>query len=119
MPTVKLIFALLLGVVSIGNAWAEHRHHRHHKHLGVVIAPYWGPRLYTPYPYYFPPYYPPVVVERPVPQVYIEQSAPPAPVAAAPANYWYYCAAAGGYYPYVKECPGGWQQVLPQPPGAN
>jgi hypothetical protein len=53
--------------------------------------------------------------------VYIEQqqapaAPPPAPVAAAPADYWYYCAAAQGYYPYVKECPGGWQKVLPQPP---
>ena len=22
-----------------------------------------------------------------------------------------------GYYPYVTECPSGWQKVLPQPPG--
>jgi len=22
-----------------------------------------------------------------------------------------------GYYPYVRECPGGWQQVSPRPPG--
>ena len=21
------------------------------------------------------------------------------------------------YYPYIKECPGGWEKVLPQPPG--
>jgi hypothetical protein len=61
-----------------------------------------------------------VVVERPASQVYIEQPAAPAPaapVAAAPVNYWYYCAAAKGYYPYVKECPSGWQKVSPQPPG--
>jgi len=28
-------------------------------------------------------------------------------------NYWYYCADSQAYYPYVKECPGGWQQVAP------
>jgi len=29
---------------------------------------------------------------------------------------WYYCPESKAYYPYVKECPGGWQQVAPQPP---
>jgi len=120
MKTIKLIIALLLlGAAGMGNAWADHRGHAH---FGVMIGPYWGP-WYSPPPYYYPPYYPPVV-ERPAPQVYIEQQpapaapeAPAAPAAAAPANYWYYCAAAKGYYPYVRECPSGWQKVLPQPPG--
>lgn len=117
MKTLKLIIALLLlGTVSAGNAWAD----RGHVHFGVMIGPYWGPMYYPPPPYYYPPYYP-VVVTHPAPQVYIEQqpapAAPAAPVAAAPTNYWYYCAAAKGYYPYVKECPSGWQKVLPQPPG--
>ena len=124
MKTVKLLIALLLlGSVGVGNAWADHWGHRGHVRFGVMIGPYWGPLYFPPYPYYYPPYYPPVVVERPVPQVYIEQQAPPAPpaptapVVEAPVNYWYYCAAAKGYYPYVKECPSGWQKVLPQPPG--
>jgi hypothetical protein len=30
-------------------------------------------------------------------------------------NYWYYCQEPQGYYPYVKQCPGGWMKVLPQP----
>jgi hypothetical protein len=50
--------------------------------------------------------------------VYIEQGggqAAPAPQQTQ-ANYWYYCAESQAYYPYVKECPGGWQQVEPQPP---
>ncbi|MGZ5151041.1 MAG: hypothetical protein ACXWI6_13460, partial [Burkholderiales bacterium] len=34
---------------------------------------------------------------------------------AAPA-YWYYCPAYRAYYPYVQDCPGGWQAVAPQPP---
>jgi hypothetical protein len=121
MKTFKLIIALLLLCASgAGNAWADH--HRSHVHLGVAIGPYWEPSFY-PHPYYYPYppyYYPPVVIEHPVPQVYIEQPAPEAPTApdaAAPVNYWYYCPAAKGYYPYVKECPSGWQKVLPQPPG--
>ena len=121
MKTFKLLIAiLLLGAGGVGNAWADHGH----GHFGVIIGPYWGPWYYPPHPYYYPPYYPQVVVERPAPQVYIEQQpapaaqpAPPAPVVAAPVNYWYYCAAARGYYPYVRECPSGWQKVLPQPPG--
>lgn len=121
MITTRVMIALLLlGATGISTAWADHR--GHHSRFGVVIGPYWGPSYYPPYPYYYPPYYPPVVIERQAPQVYIEQppmpAAPPAaPIAAAPLNYWYYCAAAQGYYPYVKECRGGWQKVLPQPPG--
>ena len=121
MGKIKLIIAfLLLGAAGAGSAWAD----RGHAHFGVVIGPYWGgPWYYPPPAYYYPPYYPQVIV--PAPQVYIEQqpaasaapSAPVAPVAAAPVNYWYYCAAAKNYYPYVKECPSGWQRVSPQPPG--
>lgn len=118
MKSITLLVALLLlGAGGIGNAWAGHRSHGH---FSIMIGPHWGPHYY-PYPYYYQPYYPPVVIERAAPQVYIEQpqapAAPPAPAAVAPANYWYYCAAAKAYYPYVNDCPGGWQQVLPRPPG--
>ncbi len=83
--------------------------------VGIYIGPYWGPHFYPP-----PLYYPPRVVVVPVapPPVYIEQQQE-APIEAAPAatsQYWHYCAASKGYYPYVKECPEGWQKVLPQPP---
>ena len=86
------------------------RFHGHHFHGhgfrssvviggGVWLGPYWDP-------YWYPPYYPyepvPVVAE---PQTYIEQPGP---------SYWYYCEAAKAYYPYVRECPGGWLTVLPQ-----
>jgi hypothetical protein len=33
-----------------------------------------------------------------------------------PPSYWYYCASAAAYYPYVQQCPEGWQPVVPQPP---
>lgn len=52
----------------------------------LVIA---GPRYYAPpMRYYAPP----------------PQSA-----------YWYFCPAYNAYYPYVQDCPSGWQQVLARP----
>lgn len=43
---------------------------------------------------------------------------PPAAVVPAPAatQYWYYCDAAGTYYPYVATCPDGWRAVPATPP---
>jgi hypothetical protein len=79
--------------------------------LGVIVA--------APAFWYSPPlsYYPPLAVAPSAPPVYIEQgSAIYAPD--RPAGYWYYCAEAQAYYPYVKECAGNWQPVAPQaPPG--
>lgn len=71
---------------------------------------YFAPYAYSPY-FYYPPAYP----ASESPPVYIEQN----PASAAPAqqsSYWYYCRSSKTYYPYVKECPDGWQQVAPQPP---
>lgn len=93
--------------------------------------PFYRPYFY-PYPYPYP-YYPPVVVAPPpvvvAPEqapVYVEQSAPqPAaapqsspqqPAASQASSHWYHCDKPEGYYPYVKECPGGWKAVEPTPP---
>jgi hypothetical protein len=118
-----VLAALLLGAAAAsGSAWADRGHHGGPR-FGVYFGPYFGPWGYPP-PLYYPPYqYPPVVIERSAPTVYIEQSPPPPTVAAAPpptapaTNWWYFCNAANAYYPYVRECPGGWQKVAPQPPG--
>jgi hypothetical protein len=35
-------------------------------------------------------------------------------------QYWYYCTNPQGYYPYIRNCPGGWLIVVPNvtpPPG--
>ena len=85
---------------------------------GVFIGPgfwwgapwWWGP-AYPDYAYpdYASPYYaaPPVVVPQ-SPPVYIQpQALPQQP------SYWYYCQNSQAYYPYVKECPGGWLTVVP------
>ncbi len=93
----------------------RHVHGGGHVRFGVVIgAPLFFPPYYPGY-YPGPYYYPPAVVAVPAsPPVYVEQNAPQA--APEQANYWYYCADAKAYYPYVQQCPGGWQRVAPQPP---
>jgi hypothetical protein len=126
MRNFKLLSCLmLLAGISISNvALADHGyggrggHGGWHSNFGIYLG---GPVIY-PSPYYYPyGYYPPTIVVPTQPQVYIEQGdaqvAPaPAPAPAAPSSYWYYCDKAQGYYPYVKECPAGWQKVSPTPP---
>ena len=72
----------------------------------------WGYPYYGGYGYGYPYYAAPVVVQQ-QPTVYVEQ--PAVQQQAQPQGYWYYCHDARAYYPYVKECPAGWQRVAPQP----
>lgn len=99
-----LIPLVLFGMGASDGAWADREHprfHRHHRHSIVIAAPMF-------HPWDFPPrYYSP-----PLPQVYIEQ----ADVAAGQRGYWYHCDNPSGYFPDVKECPGGWSKRLPAPP---
>jgi hypothetical protein len=62
----------------------------------------------SPYPAY--PYAPPLVIQ-PEPGVSAQQAASPA------TTYWYYCAETNGYYPYTRQCPGGWRGVPTTPMG--
>ena len=71
-------------------------HHHHHAQSHVFVG---ASFVSWPRAYYWPGYY------------------PYAPAVAAPvAQYWYYCTAAAAYYPYVQDCPGGWELVLPTMP---
>jgi len=82
--------------------------------LGLALDPWlYYPYAYGYYPYGYYPYgYTPYAYPA-APAAYIEQGAAPA----APAgNDWYYCHNPEGYYPYVRNCPGGWQTVPSQPP---
>ena len=97
-------------------------YHGGYYHGGIYYGAYdpflYGPLLYPPYPYAYPYYTPPVVTVNPQPPVYVQQPpAAPLPQAqSAPSeNFWYHCAKPEGYYPYVKECPKGWQKVSPTP----
>lgn len=116
--TLTLVVIALASIAS-GSAFAHHHgghHHGGHVRFGVFVgAPfYWYPPPYYYYP--SPYYYPPAVTVPYSPPVYIEQGgAQPAP-AQSQVNWWYYCADAKTYYPYIKQCPGGWQRVAPQPP---
>lgn len=104
-----LVMLLVLLAGGTGTAFA----HGVRGSVGVYVGPYWGPGFYPP-PYYYPPQV--IVVPAAPPPVYIEQREAPTEVAPATQQYWYYCGSSRGYYPYVKECPEGWQKVLPQPP---
>ena len=79
-----------------GRGHASAGSHTHHFHGGARV---FVGTTFASYPraYYWPGYY-------------------YAPAVAAPVAYWYYCAAAGAYYPYVQNCPGGWELVLPTAP---
>jgi len=122
MTSIKWLLTLaVLSLAATGDVWADHGHHGGVS-VGIVVGPAWGPYYPAPayyWPRYYPAYYPPVIIENTAPTVYVEQPQAPPTAAAAPppTNYWYYCTASKTYYPYVKECPGGWQKVLPQPPG--
>ncbi|MEO8409995.1 MAG: hypothetical protein ABI478_05445 [Propionivibrio sp.] len=113
--------ALMLVAASVSNAWADrgdyrrHRPHRSHSSFGFFVGPTWGPWFYPP-PFYYEPS-PPIIIERAPPPVYIEQAPPPPTARRTDAtSYWYYCGASNAYYPYVQECPSGWQRVSPRPP---
>jgi len=85
--------------------------------LYIGVNPFWGwgwPYDYGygygygyPYGYYYP-------------QTVVVQGAPAADAGLgslpAPPVYWYYCDAAGAYYPYVRSCPAGWRPVAATPP---
>ncbi|MDQ3186139.1 MAG: hypothetical protein M3Q16_06720 [Pseudomonadota bacterium] len=106
-----------------GHHWSGHHHHHHGGYWGIGPGFGFGPPFgfgafgYMP-PFYPSPYYayPARVVQPSPPPVYIQQQNAAQPSAGPQTNYWHYCQASEGYYPEVKECPNGWQQVAPQPP---
>lgn len=74
-----------------------------------------GGGYYGPYAgYYAPPvvYAPPQIVYMSPPQPMVLAAQPQPAV-------WYYCEASGKYFPYVQECPAGWQTQPATPPTSN
>ena len=104
-----------------GGNWVHRRHGGLYGWWWVAAgAWYFYPSPVYPYPDpYTPPVVvsnqPPVVVAPQAPMVAAPQTAAPAP-AQAPAQTWYYCESAKGYYPYVPSCKDGWKSVPAQPP---
>jgi hypothetical protein len=95
----SLVVGLLAATPTPSLAWRA----------GVFVGPgaVVGPPVVIAPPVYVTPA--PVIVET-APPVYQEQ---PQPQAAQ--QYWYYCQDPQGYYPYVQQCPRGWQPVSPTP----
>jgi hypothetical protein len=112
----RVLLVLVLAALS-ASAFAHGRHGGPRVsfglHFGVPIGFYqpWYPSYY--YTPYYPPayYYPPVVVQPAAPPTYVERS----DVMPEGSGSWYFCRESNGYYPYVKQCPGGWQRVPAQP----
>ena len=81
------------------HGFGDHHDFGHHPRTRVFVAPgfWWAPDWWGPdYPSFAAPpvYGPPQTLPQP---------------------YWFYCQDAQGYYPYVQQCPGGWQPVVPSP----
>jgi hypothetical protein len=111
----KKLFIAFIAILLTAPAYADGRHDRGWERGGgwgwrndwIVPALIGGAILYDLAE-------PRVYVQQPAP-VYAPNYAPvvaPAPVQ----QYWYYCAAANAYYPYVSACPSGWQAVPVTPP---
>jgi hypothetical protein len=113
VKTIGIALVLLGAAAMSGTASAHgHFHHHHGAHVGVFIGAPIVPWYYPPAYYYYT--YPSVVVTEPAqPPVYIEQQTAPLSSSALEPGYWYYCHSPEGYYPYIKQCPGGWQKVPP------
>ncbi|SDC46881.1 hypothetical protein SAMN05216345_102419 [Cupriavidus sp. YR651] len=134
---IALAFTALAATVASTSALAGghggYYHSRARVGVGVYVGPGWG---WGPgwgpgwgYPYGYGPYYPgygyypaPAVVTVPAnPPQYIEQGSDGNPAltdGSSPNAWWYHCDQPEGYYPYVKNCPGGWQRVPAQPPSS-
>jgi hypothetical protein len=121
---ISILAALALAMMASVPAFARGgRHHHHgggHHHSSVSVGFAFGYPGYWGYPYpayaYYPPayYYPPATYYSSSPPVYVERGDAYAP-AERSQGYWYFCPEANAYYPYVKQCAGGWQKVSPQP----
>jgi hypothetical protein len=105
--------ALLLILALVSGSALAHGRGKARVHLGFHFGFPVG--FYHPWHYYPAPayYYPaaPVYVQPPAPPVYVERSdvVPEGP------GTWYFCRESNTYYPYVKQCPGGWTRVPAQP----
>ena len=91
------------------HAGGHHGHIRSSAAFGAVVAPaFWPWWNYSPY------YYPPVAMASAPPVEYIERSEQEGRMDEQ--QYWLYCAKAQAYFPYVAECPEGWERVPATPP---
>jgi hypothetical protein len=126
---VLLMTTLLFATVAPAAARHGGRGFHGHVFVGPLLAPLFLPfavagaitagvaaAVTAPFAYPYATYPAPPVYAPPVyagPQAYAGPPVYAAPPPPAP-SYWYYCPSAGGYYPYVGACPGGWLTVVPR-----
>jgi hypothetical protein len=106
----RVLLILVLAAIS-GSALAHGRGGQRVSfglHFGVPFG-YYSPWYYPPPVYYYPAA--PVVIQPAAPPVYVERS----DVVPEGSASWYFCRESNSYYPYVKQCPGGWTRVPAQP----
>lgn len=110
MRWVKVVLAFfilslfVLGGIAPGEAWWYRRHYYNYPYYyPQPFAPFGSQMFFESYPYSYPTYPPPFGLD------------PPAQVPQP--QYWYYCKTSNppGYFPYIRECPGGWTQEVPRP----
>jgi hypothetical protein len=127
---VPLLLVLVFGAVASSSAMAQrgghgggYGHGGGHGYgwgglgLGIALGSLYGLGYYSN-PYYPAPAYAypaPAYTYPAPPAAYVEQGVPKV-TPAQPQGDWYYCADSKSYYPYVRECPGGWQRVPSTPP---
>jgi hypothetical protein len=140
LKAVSVLILLVFGAATSESAIAQHHGG---VRFGINIGiPLFGPGYYPPYAYPAPAYaypapayaypapayaypapaysYPAPAYSYPRPAVapsaaYAQQGYPQTAPAPAQPQDWYYCADSKAYYPYVRDCPAGWQRVPAQP----
>jgi len=142
LKLVPVLLVLAFGAVATTSAMAQHSGRGGGGHVGGYGhggyghgwggGARWGVSIGLPlyWPGYYPGYYPyayPYAYAYPGPDYaypgpaipplagYVEPSVPQAAPSPSGAD-WYFCAGSNAYYPYVRECPGGWQRVPSTPP---
>lgn len=140
MKKIKHHLLAIMLITSSYSAWAD-RPHFHHRAVGVGVGvgiyvnpfPIYGGRYYYGAPYYpytYPYSYAPEIISVPVitnispvitpPTTIIYEQASDVPAYDSSNgmpnnnnnnNDWLYCHQPDGFYPAIKNCPGGWQRV--------
>lgn len=109
--TMKLCLVICALVLAPFSGLAE-AHGR--SHGGARLGLWIGAPIVLGAPYYYPS--PPAYYRYGPPVREYEPAPPPPVVVTPPAPTWYYCRESRAYYPYVQDCPGGWDSVPARPP---
>lgn len=125
----SLLVGGLIACLAISPAWADRHGHHHGRHgggsddkrilwgLGLLLGTAVLVAATSPPPVYHPPAAPAPLYPAPayaMPPALAVPGPPPTPLAVEQ-NWWYYCAPAAAYYPYVGYCPSGWTRVAAPP----